>query len=132
MTILKETITGPITFIYLFLFVRFLFFLLQLICNVLSIYAVQKYIFCTVVHMYIFSHIILHHVSSRVTIVPCAIEQNLIAYPLQMQQFVSTNPRLQVHPTPSLSLMATSSLFSKSMSFFSVKRLICALYSRYK
>ena len=30
----------------------------------------------------------------------CAIQQDVIAYPLQMQEFASTNPRLPVHPTP--------------------------------
>ena len=31
--------------------------------------------------------------------VPCTAQQDLIAYPLQMQQFASNNPQLPVHPT---------------------------------
>ena len=38
------------------------------------------------------------------------------------------NPKLPVHPTPSPSPLATTSLFSKSMVFFSVERFICAVY----
>ena len=49
---------------------------------------------------------------------PCAIQQDLIAYPLQMEYFTSTNSKLQVHPTPSPSPLATTSLFSKSMNLF--------------
>ena len=39
------------------------------------------------INIHSFTHIILHHVPSQVIryIVPCAIEQDLIAYPLQMQ-----------------------------------------------
>ena len=37
-------------------------------------------------------------------------------------------PKLRVPPTPSPSPLATMSLFSKSMIFFSVERLICAVY----
>ena len=65
-------------------------------------------------------------------IVFCAIQQDLIAYPLQMWKFVSIDPRLPIHPTPSPSSLATKSLFSKSMSFFSVGSFICALDYRYK
>ena len=48
-------------------------------------------------------------------IVPCAIQQDLIAYPLQMQEFASMNPRLLVHSTPSPSPPATTSPFSKAV-----------------
>ena len=62
-------------------------------------------------------------------VVLCALQQDLIAYPLQMQWFAFTNPKLPVHPTPSPSHFATTTLFSMSMSlFFSVDRLICAIY----
>ena len=58
--------------------------------------------------MYIFlilSSIMFHHKWSDSSLtsdqtVPWAIQQNLIAYPLQMQYFASTNTRLSVHPTP--------------------------------
>ena len=49
-------------------------------------------------HTLSFSHIILH-VPSQVTRYSslCYIQQDLIAYPLQMQQFAFTNPKLPVH-----------------------------------
>ena len=73
-----------------------------------------------------FSSIMLHH--KWLDIVLSAVRQELIAYPLQMQLFASINPRFPVHPTPSPSPLATTSLFSKSMIFFSVERFICAVY----
>ena len=45
-----------------------------------------------------------------------------------MQSFASINPRFPVHPTPSPSPLATTGLFSKSVSFFPVERFICAIY----
>ena len=54
------------------------------------------------IYIFFFSHF-LHNVASEVIIIPCAIQQDLIAYPLQMLQFASTNPKLPVHPTPSFS-----------------------------
>ena len=73
-------------------------------------------------------------ITSDLDIDPCAIQQDLIAYPLQLQEFASINPRLSVHPTPSLSPLTNTSLFSESMSSFSVERVSCAilLESRYK
>ena len=32
-------------------------------------------------------------------VVSCSIQQDLIAFPLQMQYFAFTNPKLPVHPT---------------------------------
>ena len=76
-----------------------------------------------------FSHITLHHVPSKGT------RYSSLCYTagshclsLQMQQFGSINPRFQVHPTPSPSPLSTTSLFSKSMSFFSVESFLCAIY----
>ena len=43
--------------------------------------------------------------------VPRAVQQDLIAYPLQMQSFASVNPKLPVHPSPSSSPLATTSLW---------------------
>ena len=84
----------------------------------LSISAVQQS--DPVTHIYIlFSHIILHHVPSQVTGYS-SLCQVLTAYPLQMQQFASTNLKLPVHPTPSSSPWATTCLFSKSVIFLSV------------
>ena len=37
-------------------------------------------------------------------IVPCALQQDLIAYPFSIQQFVSANPNLPLHPTTTLLL----------------------------
>ena len=78
-------------------------------------------------HIYSFSHIIFCHVPSQVIIyiVPCVIQQNLIAYLLQMQ-YASTNPKLLVHPTPAPFSLAITSLLSMSMSLFlfSVDRFI--------
>ena len=97
----------------------FFSFLLQLIYNILPISAIQQSV--PVIHMYkhSFSHIILHHVPSKcLHIVPCAIQQKLIAYPLQTQQFASTNLTLPVLLTPFPFPLATISLFSMSLSFF--------------
>ena len=52
------------------------------------------------------------------TIVLCAIQQDLVAYLFSIQQFVSMNPKLLVYPSPYLSLLATISLFSMSVSLF--------------
>ena len=80
------------------------------------------------IHVYIlFSHIImLHH--KWLDIVPRATQQDLIAYPFQRQESASINPKFPMHPAPSPSPLATRSLFSKSMIFYSVERFICALY----
>ena len=76
------------------------------------------------------SSIMLHH--KWLDIVPSAVQWDLIAYPFQRQLFASVNPRFPVHPTPSP--LATTSLFSKSMRFFSCGKvhLCCVLDSRYK
>ena len=47
-------------------------------------------------------------------IFPCALQQGLIAYPLQTQWSASLKPRLPVHPAPSPSPLTTTSLLSKS------------------
>jgi len=55
-------------------------------------------------------------------IVPCAIQQGLIAV------FKSLHVLSSVHPINSPSFLETTSLFSKSMSLFSVERFIGAIY----
>ena len=45
------------------------------------------------------SSIVFHH--KGLDRVPCATQQDLTAYPLQMQEFASANPKLPVHPPPS-------------------------------
>ena len=82
----------------------------------------QLYIYIhlyTYVRAYIYTHtythsfppiilILFHH--KWLDIVPCAIQQDLIAYPIQMQYFASTNPKLPVHPTFSLATISSISL----------------------
>ena len=76
---------------------------------------------CVYIYIYThsFSHIILHHVPSLGIryIVPCAVHQALIAHPLQMQEFSSTNLRFPIHPSPSPSPLANTSLSYMSMIF---------------
>ena len=71
-------------------------------------------------HMYILFltlySIMFHH--EHLGIVPCATWQELIAYPFQVQQYMSANPKLPGHPTLTPSFWATTRLFSKSMSLF--------------
>ena len=70
----------------------------------------------------LFSHIImLHH--KWLDIVPSTTQQDLFANPFQRQQFASVNPKLPIHPIHSPSTLAITSLFSKSMIFFSVDKL---------
>ena len=54
-----------------------------------------------------------------------AIQQDLLVNPFQV---VSDNPKLPIPPTSSLSPQAATSLFSKSMIFFSEEMFICAGY----
>ena len=55
------------------------------------------------IHIYILfltlSSIMFHR--NWLYIIPCGIQQDLIVYPLQRQQFASINVRLPGHPTPS-------------------------------
>ena len=89
--------------------------LLQLIYNVLSISAVQQS--DPIIHLYTLfstlSSITFHY--KGLDRVSYAVQQDLIAYPLQMQQFTS---KLPVHPTTSPSPWANTSLFSMSMTLF--------------
>ena len=79
------------------------------------------------IHIYIlFSYNIMLHYK-WLDIVPSATQQDLTAYPFQKQRFASINPQFPLHPTPSSSSLATTSLFSKSMVCFSVERFICAV-----
>ena len=83
-------------------------------------------------HVYIvFSHIIMLHCNG-LNIVPSATQQDLIANPFQSQQSASINPKLPIHPTPSPTPLATTSLFSKPMIFCGKVHLCYILGSRYK
>ena len=57
-----------------------------------------------------------------------AAQPDLTVNPLQEQYFASINPKLLIPLTPSLSRWAATSLFSKSMIFFSEEMFICAGY----
>ena len=69
-------------------------------------------------HVYIlFSHIIMFH-HKWLHIVPSATQQDLLANPFRRQSFISINPKLPNHPTPSPSSLATTSLYNfESMSW---------------
>ena len=88
----------------------FSFLIFYVFCQFLLFSKVTQFV-CVCVYTQAFffldcSSIMFYH--KWLDIVPCAIQQDLIAYPLQMQQFPSTNPKLPVHPTPSPS--ATTNL----------------------
>ena len=73
-----------------------------MICNVVPIYAVQQ------------TESVIHTYPKRLAIVPCAVKKDLIDHPF----FVFPNPKLPVHPIPLQSPLATTSLFSMSVSLF--------------
>ena len=79
----------------------------------------------TYIH-YFFSHYMFYH--KWLDKVPSATQQEPIANPSPRQESASINPRLPIHPTPSPSPLATTSLLSMSMIFFSVERFLCAVY----
>ena len=62
----------------------------------------------------------------------CAIQQDLIAYPLQMQQFASTNRKLPVSPTPSLSSWQGQSVLHVHEFGFFLKIGLFELYIRFQ
>ena len=114
-------------------FFKWLFFSLYLVYSVLYIIFVHYFLLYSKVteshiHIYILfltlPPIMVHH--KWLDIVPSTILQDLIAYPLHRQEFASINIRFPVHPTPFPS--ATTNLFSKPKSFFSVERFICVIY----
>jgi len=89
------------------------------------------YSMVTQLHIHVrilFLHIImLHH--KWLDVVPSATQQDLIANPFQRQQSASINPKLPIHPTPSSSPLATTSLFSKTM--IKKMKFICTLTLRW-
>ena len=120
--ILYFILLYSLTFIYIFLFFSLI---VDLQCSV-NFFCIAKWPSHICVWLsFSFSHIILFLTLSSIMFhhkwlgrVPCAMQQDLIAYPLQMQWFASTIPQLPVHPTLSASPLATTSLFSKSMRLF--------------
>ena len=123
---------GIILFSYFIFYLFFIFndlyfsIIVGLQCSV-NFYCTAKW---SVKHIYTF--FFLHYPPSYfimlLDIVPSAIEQDLIAYPLQTQEFASIKPRLPVHPTLLPFPLATSSLFSKTLSFYTAERFIYAIY----
>ena len=116
------------TYSFLFLFLKKIYYdWFTLFCQFLLYRKVTQsciYVYiCICIYTYIythsFSHIILHHVLLQVIryIVPCAIQQDLIAHPLQMHEFSSANPRFPIHPTPPTSSLTNISLSYMSMIF---------------
>ena len=81
------------------------------------------------INVYSFSH---YPPSCSITwpdIVSCTIQQDFIAYPLQMQEFASTNPKLQSIPLPSPPpLQPQVCSPSPWVCFFSLNRFICAKF----
>ena len=77
----------------------------------------QILLYSKVTPSYIYTYVLFLIWLDRVS---CAIEQDLIAYPLQTQQFASTNPKLPVHPNyqTSPSPLTITSLLAISMSLF--------------
>ena len=108
-------------FFFLMIFIFFHYSRFTVFCQFSTVQQREIYIYTFFLTV---SSIMLYH--KWPDIVPCAIQQDLIAYPLQMQSFASINPRLPVHPTPSPWQPQVCSL--KSMSFFSVERFICTIY----
>ena len=107
------------------LFLILIFLLLFPQHNFFPLYSLGTQLY---IHVYIlFSYIImLHH--KNPDIVLSATQQDLIINPFQMQQSPSSNPKHPIHPNPSPSTQATTSLFSKSRIFISVEKFICAVY----
>ena len=76
-------------------------------------------------HVYIFFPTFVLLQGKYLDIVLSAAQQDLVVNPFQV---VSDNPKLPIPPTPSLSPRMATSLFSKSIIFFSVEMFICAVY----
>jgi len=110
--------TFKFSLICLFLFFNDSYLFPVLVYSVLSI-LLYSTVTQSHIHIYIpFSYVImLHH--KWLDIVPSAIQQDLIAYKFQRQGLASINPIFPVYPTPSPSPLATISLFSVAMIFFS-------------
>ena len=50
-------------------------------------------------------------------VVPCVTQQDLVVYPFSIHSFATVNPKLPVLPFPTSSHLATTSLFSMSVSY---------------
>ena len=74
-------------------------------------------------HVYIFPPPFVLLQYEYLDIVLNATQQDLL---VNLFEVVSDNPTLPIPPTPSLSRQAATSLFSKSMIFFSEEMFICA------
>ena len=88
---------------FFFFFICLVYFIIvDLQCSI-NFCCKAKWPSYTYIYIYILflilSSIMFHH--KWLDIIPCAIQQDLIAYPLQMSLFASTNPKLTIHPTSS-------------------------------
>ena len=107
---------------------NFLFVIIIIIFSLLLFFSTVQHgdpVTHTCIHSF-FSHYMFHH--KWPDRVPSATQQDPIADPSQRQQSASIYPKLPVHPTPSPSPLATASLLSKCMIFFSVEGFLCAVY----
>ena len=76
---------------------------------------VQKYVF-QVIHTYTFFimvSILVYH--RMLNIVPCAIQQDLVVYSFSVKYLASADPKLPIHPFPTLSLPMQLLALSMSM-----------------
>ena len=64
--------------------------------------------------MYIFFHILIMVYYRLLNIVPCAIQQDIVVFPIHMYRFASMDPKLTIQPAP----LATTGLFSMSVNLF--------------
>ena len=80
------------------------------------------------IHVYIIFSPVVRLWSNYLDIVLSATQQDLIVNPFLEQKFASIDPTLPIRPTPSSSLWGATSLFSKSIIFFSVEMFICVVY----
>ena len=83
------------------------------------IYLCIYFFYCTAWYNSFFSHYVFHH--KWLDRVSSATQQDPLANPSQRQHSASIYPKLPFPPTPSPSSLATTSIFSKSMIFFSLE-----------
>ena len=105
-------ITVFLSFLFIFIII-FIFSIIVGAYNVLSISTVQQSGIVTHIYTFFFSHQppSCSIISNQPDIVPCPVQQDLIAYPLQMQQFHLLMPDSQSIPGPNNSQQYNLSLF---------------------
>ena len=100
-------------FYFVFIFLKIIFIIMDLQCSVNFCSTAQwpSYTYTYILFLTL-SFIMFHH--KWLDIVPCALQQDLTAYPLQVQEFASANPQLPVHCT----LICISLIISDVEHFF--------------